>query len=60
MRIDAAPAVEVHIVSSREAPGGVGELAVPPIAAAVGNGIFAATRQRVRSLPFSAQRLGRA
>jgi len=59
MRIDAAPAVEVHILSSREAPGGVGELAVPPIAAAVGNAIYAATGQRVRSLPFLAHHLGR-
>jgi isoquinoline 1-oxidoreductase beta subunit len=58
MRIDAAPAVQVHIVTSHEAPGGVGELAVPPIAAAVGNAIFAATGKRVRSLPFSVHRLG--
>ena len=59
MRIDAAPAVEVHIVSSREAPGGTGEIGVPPIAPAVANAIFAATGQRVRSLPLLAQRLRR-
>jgi isoquinoline 1-oxidoreductase beta subunit len=57
MRIGAAPVVEVHIVPSREAPGGVGEPGVPPIAPAVGNAIFAATGQRVRSLPFSTHRL---
>ena len=57
MRIGAAPKVEVHIVSSQEAPGGVGEPGVPPIAPAVANAIFAATGQRVRSLPFSSQRL---
>jgi isoquinoline 1-oxidoreductase subunit beta len=57
MRIGAAPAVEVHIVPSREAPGGAGEPGVPPIAPAVANAIFAATGQRVRSLPFSAHRL---
>jgi isoquinoline 1-oxidoreductase beta subunit len=33
--------------------GGAGETGVPPIAAAVGNAVFAATGKRVRSLPFS-------
>jgi isoquinoline 1-oxidoreductase beta subunit len=48
------PDVEVYIVPRRSDPGGVGEPAVPPIAAAVGNAIFAATGRRVRALPIRA------
>lgn len=52
LRIDEMPVVEVHIVASHAAPGGIGEASVPPIAAAVGNAIFAATGKRVRRLPM--------
>ncbi len=52
MRIDEMPVVEVHIVPSHAAPGGIGEAGVPPVAAAVGNAIFAATGKRVRQLPI--------
>jgi isoquinoline 1-oxidoreductase beta subunit len=53
VRIDAAPIVEVHIVPSNEAPGGMGEPALPPLAPAVGNALFALNGKRHRSLPFS-------
>jgi isoquinoline 1-oxidoreductase beta subunit len=46
------PVVEVHIVQSQEKSGGVGEPGVPPIAAAVGNAVFAATGKRIRHLPI--------
>jgi len=46
------PAVEVHIMESRESPGGVGEPGVPVIAPAVANAVFAATDQPVRRLPI--------
>ncbi len=56
-RMDETPAVEVHIVPSTEAPGGMGEAGVPTIAPAICNAIFAATGKRVRRLPISATSL---
>lgn len=46
------PDIEIELIESEEEPGGVGEIAVPPVAPAIGNAIFAATGQRLRSLPF--------
>jgi isoquinoline 1-oxidoreductase beta subunit len=46
------PQVEVHIVPSQAAPGGVGEPGVPVIAPAVANAVFALTGQRLRRLPM--------
>jgi len=46
------PRIAVHIVPSTAAPTGVGEPGVPPIAAAVGNALFAATGKRLRTLPL--------
>ncbi len=54
LRIDAMPKVEVHIVASTEAPGGIGEPGLPPLAPALANAVFAATGKRVRKLPFEA------
>jgi isoquinoline 1-oxidoreductase beta subunit len=58
LRMHEMPVVEVHIVPSTAAPGGMGELTTPPIAAAVGNAIYAATGKRIRRLPFSLEKLG--
>ncbi len=52
LRMSEMPIVETHIVPSRLDPTGVGEPATPPIAAAVANAVFAATGQRLRSLPL--------
>jgi isoquinoline 1-oxidoreductase subunit beta len=49
--IEAAPRVEVHLVSSGESPGGVGETGTACVAAALCNAIYAATGKRVRTLP---------
>ena len=53
MRLNEIPPMEVRCIDSEDHPGGVGEVSVPPIAAAVGNAIFEATGERVRKLPFS-------
>ena len=53
LRMNEMPIVEVHILASTEAPTGVGEPGTPPIAPAVANAIFAATKQRLRSLPLT-------
>jgi isoquinoline 1-oxidoreductase beta subunit len=52
LRMAEMPVVEVYIVPSNEAPGGIGEPATPPIAPAVCNAIFAATGKRIRKLPI--------
>ena len=57
LRITDMPKVEVYIVPSHEAPGGIGEPGVPSTAPAVANAIFAATGRRLRRLPFQTQEL---
>ncbi|MGA7920623.1 MAG: molybdopterin cofactor-binding domain-containing protein [Candidatus Acidiferrales bacterium] len=57
LRITDMPKVEVYIVPSHQAPGGIGEPGVPSTAPAVANAIFAATGKRLRRLPFQTQEL---
>jgi isoquinoline 1-oxidoreductase beta subunit len=52
IRMDEMPHVDVHIVPSKEPPGGVGEPGVPPLAPAVANAIYRATGKRIRTLPI--------
>ena len=47
-----APKVETHIMPSTRHPAGVGEPAVPPLAPAVANALFALTGKRLRALPL--------
>ncbi len=60
LRINEMPVVDVHILDSGEAPGGLGEPGVPTVAPAVCNAIFAATGRRVRKLPIDRSELKRA
>ncbi len=52
LRINQMPEVMVDIIPSENAPSGVGEPATPPIAPAVANAVYQATKQRLRSLPL--------
>jgi isoquinoline 1-oxidoreductase subunit beta len=51
LRMNEAPAVEVHIVRNVEPPGGMGEAGTSCVVPAVTNAIFAATGRRLRKLP---------
>lgn len=55
LRIEDMPSVEVHWIRSGEKPTGVGEPGVPPIGPAVANAFYAASRKRIRQLPFADQ-----
>jgi len=52
LRLNEMPRVEAHIVPSTERPGGIGEVAVPPLAPAVANAVAALTGKRIRELPM--------
>lgn len=52
LRLNEAPAIEVKLLESAEAPGGVGEPSTALVAPAVCNAIFAATGRRLRELPI--------
>jgi len=53
LRLAQMPEVEVVLIRNDAAPGGVGEAALPAIAPAVCNAMFAATGKRIRRLPIT-------
>jgi isoquinoline 1-oxidoreductase beta subunit len=57
LRLNEMPRIEVHIMPSDQPPSGIGEPGTPPIAPAVCNAIFAATRKRIRRLPIRPEEL---
>jgi isoquinoline 1-oxidoreductase beta subunit len=52
LRMNEVPAVEAYFVESTEAPTGAGEPPIPPLAPAICNAMYAATRKRIRALPI--------
>jgi isoquinoline 1-oxidoreductase beta subunit len=52
LRINQVPAIEVHLIKSGEAPGGIGETGTTAGPPALGNAIYAATGIRLRRLPI--------
>jgi CO/xanthine dehydrogenase Mo-binding subunit len=52
LRMNETPLVEVYAVPSTEAPTGIGEPSIPPLAPALCNAIYAATKKRIRALPI--------
>jgi len=57
LRMDEMPAIEVYMVASHAAPGGMGEASTPGIAPAVANALYAATGKRIRRLPIRSEDL---
>jgi isoquinoline 1-oxidoreductase subunit beta len=53
LRMPQLPPLKIEILNSDAKPGGAGEEAVPPVAPAIANALFAATGQRVREIPFA-------
>jgi isoquinoline 1-oxidoreductase subunit beta len=52
LRMEESPVVEVYAVPSQEAPTGIGEPSIPPLAPALCNAMYAATKKRIRKLPI--------
>jgi isoquinoline 1-oxidoreductase beta subunit len=52
LRINEMPQIEVHLIKSGEAPGGIGETGTTAAPPALGNALFAATGIRLRRLPI--------
>ena len=59
LRINEIPDIEVHLVESAEAPGGIGETGTTAAPPAVGNAIYAATGVRLRRLPIDSRLLAK-
>ncbi|NVM79047.1 isoquinoline 1-oxidoreductase beta subunit [Duganella sp. SG902] len=60
LRINQTPRIEVELIASGEAPGGIGEPGTAGVGAALTNAVYAATGVRVRELPLRAELLKKA
>jgi isoquinoline 1-oxidoreductase beta subunit len=59
LRINEAPAIEVHVIKSAEPPGGMGEAGTSGIVPAIANAVFAATGKRLRKMRIDTNALKR-
>jgi CO/xanthine dehydrogenase Mo-binding subunit len=55
LRINEVPRIDIVLVKSREAPGGIGEPGTCCVMPALTNAVFAATGKRIRKLPIAGQ-----
>ena len=53
LRMNQMPRIDVIVLQGGDKPGGMGETAVPLVAPAIANAVFALTGRRVRSLPLA-------
>ncbi len=60
LTLASAPIVKTVLVASDDKVRGVGEPAIAPVAAAIGNAVFALTGKRLRQIPFTAERIAAA
>jgi isoquinoline 1-oxidoreductase beta subunit len=52
LRIDEMPLIETHLVTSAQAPGGIGEPGTVVVQPAIANAVFAATGVRITRMPI--------
>jgi isoquinoline 1-oxidoreductase beta subunit len=57
LRLSEVPEIHTRVVATDDRPTGVGEIAVPLVAPAVANAVFALTGKRLRHLPFTPDRV---
>jgi isoquinoline 1-oxidoreductase beta subunit len=46
------PQIDVELILSEANPGGVSDIAVPPVAPAIANALFSGSGRRFRALPL--------
>ncbi|WP_199743475.1 molybdopterin cofactor-binding domain-containing protein [Caulobacter sp. 602-1] len=59
LRIDQTPPIEVHLIPSGEAPGGIGETGTTASVAALRNAVYAATGVALRQMPVKAKAIAK-
>ena len=57
IRQNELPLIQVKVIVTDNAPGGVGECGLPPVAPAIANAVAKLTGKRLRHLPFTAERV---
>ncbi len=60
LRMSETPNIEVAMMDSVDSPGGMGEVSLPPVGAAIGNAFAQITGKRLRALPMNPDRVSAA